>query len=129
MAISPCDYNLVVKQLVAESTKSTKPSSFSSPAPTLTGPGRRLFRRQITWRFLNTVLFCSLLVLLLHVFHKKGHLSVTEKRAFNTLTLLFSAVVSLSLGSLLTLLGCMLRWRWLAWEPHKPREVGSTGFL
>ncbi|KAK3291976.1 uncharacterized protein B0H64DRAFT_377535 [Chaetomium fimeti] len=124
MTLPHRDYSSV-GQLEAKSmeTINLKRPWTSSPAPRLTGPGRRLFRRQIAWRFLNVVLFCALLVVVLDVFGRKGPLSLTEKRGFNTLTLLFSAIVSLSLGSLLSLLGSMLRWRLLAWEKHSLRDV------
>ncbi|KAH6847174.1 hypothetical protein B0I37DRAFT_445466 [Chaetomium sp. MPI-CAGE-AT-0009] len=124
MALPPRDHSNLspVSQLETESTKSIEPPS-PLPAPTLTGPGRRLFDHQIARRFLSAALFCSLLVIVLSVFQSKGHLSVAEKRGFNTLTILLSSIVSLWLGSLLNLLGCMLRWRLLAWEKHKPRDV------
>lgn len=93
--------------------------------PSRTGPGRRLFRAGIAWRFASTVFFGYLLVLVLYMFKQKDKLGVWEKRWFNTLTILLSAIVSLLLGSLLGLLGSMLRWSLLAWEEHTPREVGT----
>ncbi|RVD80415.1 uncharacterized protein DFL_008312 [Arthrobotrys flagrans] len=52
-----------------------------------------------------------------------GHLDRWEKRGFNALAILLSSLVSLSLGSLLQLLGNMIRWRLLAREVNKPQDV------
>ncbi|KAK3985424.1 hypothetical protein QBC44DRAFT_275230 [Cladorrhinum sp. PSN332] len=77
----------------------------------------------IAWRFMSSVLCFAILMGILVGFERMGDLKSWEKRGFNTLNILFSAFVSLALGSLLTLLGNMLRWRLLAKEPTSPDDV------
>lgn len=112
---------------VSEAAQSAR--SPSSVIPCHTGPGRRLFRTEIAWRFTSAIVCGCLLVIIIFAFEKMGELKASEKRGFNALTILFSALMSLSLGSLLGLLGGMLRWPLLAWEDHTPLEVSSTSML
>ncbi|KAK0617714.1 hypothetical protein B0T14DRAFT_525726, partial [Immersiella caudata] len=56
----------------------------------------------------------------------KGSLTDSERRGFNSLTILISALLSITIGSLFGLLGNMLRWRLLASKSHTPRDVGSS---
>ncbi|GAB1312059.1 hypothetical protein MFIFM68171_02269 [Madurella fahalii] len=74
-------------------------------------------------RFVSALVFSILIVVVLHVFQGKGKLSNWDKRGFNTLTILFSSLVSLLVGSLLGLLGGMIRWRLLAWNENTPLDV------
>ena len=62
-----------------------------------------------------------MVVLYLHA--DKPSLDLWERRIFITLTILFSSLVSLSVGSLLVVLGAALRWPLLASRGHTPREV------
>jgi hypothetical protein len=55
-----------------------------------------------------------------------GNLSTSQKRGFNTLTILFSGLIGVTLGSLLGLLGGMLRWRLLARKKHTPLDVSLS---
>ena len=82
-----------------------------------------LFWLEMSWRFALAVIFSVLVVATLYSFSEKGNLSRWEKRWFNVLTILFSSLVSLMMGSLLGLLGSMLRWKLLARRLHKPRDV------
>ncbi|ORY15946.1 hypothetical protein BCR34DRAFT_597992 [Clohesyomyces aquaticus] len=82
-----------------------------------------LFWTEISWRFTAAALFSTVIVVILDSFSRKGILSRWEKRWFNLLAILFSSLVSLSLGSLLGLLGNMLRWPLLARKLHKPMDV------
>jgi hypothetical protein len=75
------------------------------------------------WRSAAAVLFSVLITVVLYSFASRDSLTTWERRAFNTLTILFSSLVSLSLGSLLGLLGAALRWRLLARNTSTPRDV------
>src|SRR5690242_3676985 len=77
----------------------------------------------ITWRFVLVVSFAVSIVVVLYMFQQKGSLSSYERRWFNALTLLFTALISLSVGSLLGFLGSMIRWPLLAARSHSPRQV------
>ncbi|KAK5659835.1 hypothetical protein OQA88_13298 [Cercophora sp. LCS_1] len=77
----------------------------------------------IAWRFLLVILFAVSIVIVLHMYQQKGSLSSDDRRWFNALTLLFTALISLSVGSLLGLLGSMIRWPLLATRSHSPRDV------
>lgn len=85
---------------------------------------RLRFRRNIAWRFACIILLSGLLGVTLLVFQDKGSLSSWEKRGFNTITILLSSLLSMASGSLLGLLGNMLRWRLLASEERTPLDVG-----
>jgi hypothetical protein len=85
-----------------------------------------LFWREMSWRFILALLFNVLVVGTLYSFSQMGNLSRWEKRWFNVLTILFLSMVSLMMGSLLGLLGSMLRWHLLARKPHKPRDVSDV---
>jgi len=78
----------------------------------------------IAWRLILVTLFGVSIVIVLYMYQQKGSLSSDDRRWFNALTLLFTALISLSVGSLLVLLGSMIRWPLLAAKPHSPRDVG-----
>ncbi|KAL2117859.1 hypothetical protein VTJ04DRAFT_7519 [Mycothermus thermophilus] len=64
----------------------------------------------IDWRFTLALVFSLLLIAVLYGYSRSERLGTWDQRAFNTLTILFSSLASLSLGSLLGLLGAALRW-------------------
>lgn len=77
----------------------------------------------IAWRFTGS-LFCFIfIIVMLWGYERMGVLSSWDRRGFNTLNILFSAFVSLALGSLLTLLGHTLRWHLLQREAATPGNV------
>ncbi|RYP01586.1 hypothetical protein DL765_010851 [Monosporascus sp. GIB2] len=80
-------------------------------------------RWSVLWRFFCTVLFSILVMAVLYSFSGIDSLTPWERRAFNTLTILLSSLVSLSLGSLLGLLGAAIRWVLLARKANTPRDV------
>ncbi|RYP52153.1 hypothetical protein DL770_011022 [Monosporascus sp. CRB-9-2] len=88
-----------------------------------TGPRRYRFGKEIAWRFTCALVFTILIGVVLRLFEGKGSLNSWEKRGFNALTILFSSLVSLSVGSLLGLLGSMIRWRLLAWKKNTPMDA------
>ncbi|EGS21200.1 uncharacterized protein CTHT_0030460 [Thermochaetoides thermophila DSM 1495] len=77
----------------------------------------------VLWRFGCSVLFSLLVLDVLYVFSGWDHLKTWDRRLFNAITIMLSSLVSLSVGSLLSLLGATLRWPILASRPHTPREV------
>jgi hypothetical protein len=77
----------------------------------------------IIWRLGCSILFSFLVMDVLYVFSGWETLSTWDRRVFNALTIFLSSLVSLSVGSLLSLLGATLRWPILAWRHHTPREV------
>jgi len=83
----------------------------------------RLFWTEICWRLVATLIFSIIITAILYCFSQKGILSRWQKRWFNVLAITFSSLMSLSLGSLLGLLGSMLRWPLLARKLHKPSDV------
>ncbi|PVH97868.1 hypothetical protein DM02DRAFT_657854 [Periconia macrospinosa] len=83
----------------------------------------RLFWTEICWRLAAILIFSTITTIILHRFSLKGVLSSWETRWFNALNILFSSLVSLSVGSLLGLLGTMLRWPLLARKLHTPVDV------
>ncbi|KAK1837155.1 hypothetical protein QBC39DRAFT_325934 [Podospora conica] len=113
------------------------PTAVSDPSLAGTGNGTRtakaellpvdlvrpLFRRSISWRFACICLLSVLFAVILRVFENMGSLSSSEKRGFNTLIILFSALTSVMLGSLLGFLGGMIRWRLLAAREHTPLDA------
>ena len=83
-------------------------------------PKQRRFAWNIAWRFICAIFCAILLGLQLFIFERKGDLTTSERRGFNSITVLISALLSLTLGSLLSLLGSMLRW---------PHQIPSQGAL
>jgi hypothetical protein len=81
--------------------------------------------KSIAWRFALALVFTALMVPVLYGFESKGELTRWERRLFYTLIILLSSLVSLILGSLLGLLGAMLRWPLLARADYSPAEVGN----
>jgi hypothetical protein len=88
-----------------------------------TGTWDHLPWKHVAWRFVASTLLCVILGVILFVFERMGVLETWERRGFNTLSILLSSLVSLSLGSLLGLLGGMLRWPLLERSPASPRDV------
>ena len=84
--------------------------------------------RGISWRFACATFFSVILALVLRIFETSGQLDTWGRRWFNLLTILFSSIVSLSLGSLIGLLGGMLRWPLLARKGYSARDVSSLAF-
>ncbi|KAK3347110.1 hypothetical protein B0T25DRAFT_572191 [Lasiosphaeria hispida] len=84
---------------------------------------RPRFRRSISWRFACTTFFGVMLGVTLLLSESKGSLTSWEKRAFNTVTILLSSLLSMALGSLPGLLGGILRWRLLASQGYTPLDV------
>jgi hypothetical protein len=68
-------------------------------------------------------MFSILIMIIIHSYAERDSLGPRDRRIFNTLMLLLSALVSLSLGSLLGLLGAVIRWPLLARHSHTPRDV------
>lgn len=92
----------------------------------------RLFWTEISWRLMTTLIFSIAITALLHSFSLKGFLSRWDKRWFNALAILLSSLVSMSTGSLLNLLGSMIRWPLLARKLYTPVDVRwsyDTNFL
>ncbi len=87
---------------------------------------RRFFLVHISWRLATSMVFGALLGVVLHIFEDIGILDPWQRRGFNTLAILLSSTISLSLGSLLGLLGSMLRWPLLARVGHTPQDVSAT---
>ncbi|KAK0668516.1 hypothetical protein QBC41DRAFT_393570 [Cercophora samala] len=77
----------------------------------------------IAWRFMSSLFCFAAIIVMLWGFERMGFLDSWERRGFNTLSILLSAFVSLALGSLLTLLGNMLRWLLLHREESSPGDV------
>jgi hypothetical protein len=78
---------------------------------------------EISWRSASVLVCSFLLYSLLSRFHYKGSLSVWDRRWFNILAVLLSALASLCIGSLIGFLGTMIRWPLLAARKHKPFDV------
>jgi hypothetical protein len=80
--------------------------------------------RRIGWRLLSVLALFICIMLALMGFSRKGNLSRMDRRWFNVIMIVLSSLVSLAAGSLLTLLGGMIRWRILATQKgHTPRDV------
>ena len=73
--------------------------------------------------FLQTLFALVFLVICLWQFSKSQRLSKWEQRAFNMLSILFSTIASLGLGSLLGYLGSMLKWPLLARTMYQMQDV------
>ena len=102
--------------------KSDKKEEHAGP----TTPCGRLPWLSIAWRLFSVQLFCGLILVVLLVFAKRESLSSEDKWHFNAFAILLSSLVSVSVGSLIGLLGSMLRWPILAAEDHSPRSVSVT---
>ncbi|KAK0707873.1 hypothetical protein B0H67DRAFT_648009 [Lasiosphaeris hirsuta] len=79
--------------------------------------------RGVTWRFATAALTSIQIMALLYSFARRESLTTWERRAFNAFIILFSGLLSLTLGSLLGLLGSVLRWRILARVRTTPHDV------
>ncbi|KAK3349081.1 hypothetical protein B0T25DRAFT_569733 [Lasiosphaeria hispida] len=79
--------------------------------------------RGVTWRFATAALTSIQIMVLLFSFARRESLTTWERRAFNAFIILFSGLLSLTLGSLLGLLGSVLRWRLLARARTTPHDV------
>lgn len=77
----------------------------------------------IAWRFASALAFSATIAGILYAFERKGSLDSWEKRGFNTLAILVPSLMSLSLGSLLGLLGAMIRWPLLEKYNPTPQDV------
>jgi len=104
-------------------TQETDKKAQHYPGPTT--PLGRLPWLSIVWRFFAVQLFCGLILVVLLVFGKRESMSSQDKWFFNAFAILFSSLVSVSVGSLIGLLGSMLRWPILAAEDHSPRSVSA----
>ncbi|KAH7311382.1 hypothetical protein B0I35DRAFT_63711 [Stachybotrys elegans] len=78
----------------------------------------RLFFREILWRILSAIVFNILIMVVLLNYERMGELDSWDRRLLNLLTILFTALMSLSLGSLSNFLGSMARWPLLARRSH-----------
>lgn len=106
---------------MAASVNSTEGTNAHRPA----GVWHHLPWKHVAWRGGASLVLCITLAIILFVFERMGVLDKWERRGFNTLSILLSSLVSLSLGSLLGLLGGMLRWPLLARGPASPQDVRS----
>ncbi|KAH7310850.1 hypothetical protein B0I35DRAFT_79363 [Stachybotrys elegans] len=79
--------------------------------------------KSIAWRFGLALVFAALNLPVLYGFESKGELTRMDRRLFYILIILISALMSLTMGSLLGLLGAMLRWPLLAQRDYTPAEV------
>lgn len=70
-----------------------------------------------------TLVFSIAMTAVPHSFSLKGVLSRWEKRWFSALAILLSSMLSLSTGSLLGLLGSMVRWPLLARKLYTPVDA------
>jgi hypothetical protein len=77
----------------------------------------------VLWRLASGMMFSALLLLGLYFYGMKSNLDTWDRRLFNSFTLLCSALVSLSFGSMMGILGAALRWPLLARKAHSPHEV------
>jgi hypothetical protein len=95
-----------------------------APAPSTASARHGRFPwRGISWRFGCSLLFSILIMVVLYSYAGRESLGTWDRRLFNMLTILFSSLVSLSMGSLLGLLGAVLRWPLLARRAHAPRDA------
>ncbi|KAK1833234.1 hypothetical protein QBC39DRAFT_370122 [Podospora conica] len=82
-----------------------------------------VFKQHIFWRILAALISMVLVLCVLYGFSRKDSLTGEDRRWLNTLAILFSALVSLSVGSLLNFLGTMIRWQLLASRPHSALDA------
>jgi hypothetical protein len=78
----------------------------------------------VWWRLWLSVFFGGFLFLILFFYDRKKQLDTWDRRVFNSLMILATSLVSMSLGSLLWVLGAALRWPLLA---RRRREGGGGG--
>lgn len=83
-----------------------------------------LLKYNILWRAACAVSFSVLLLVVVLIFSNIRHMSNDQKRIFNALNLTCSALVSMSLGSLMELMGKTARWR-LLMHHNTPSDVSS----
>lgn len=83
----------------------------------------RLFWTEICWRLMATLVFSIAMTAVLYSFSLKGVLGRWERRWFSALAIFLSSLVSLSTGSLLGLLGSMIRWPLLARKLYTAVDV------
>ena len=114
----PSRHSSSSQQSLEKVTNSKKPQ-----AKTLSNYAGGFPWRSVSWCLLGSLLFSILLMLVRWFPVNKLILSTWEHRVFSSLTISFSSLVSLSVGSLLGLLGAALRWPLLAVRPHTPIEV------
>ena len=76
-----------------------------------------------------TLVFSIAMTAVPHSFSLKGVLSRWEKRWFSALAILLSSMLSLSTGSLLGLLGSMVRWPLLARKLYTPVDVSLSSII
>jgi len=107
----------------APSSTATRGEPIAASSPSTERKHGRLFWYEIGWRLAASFIFSVIIIAILYSFSQKGSLSRWQKRWFNVFAILFSSLVSLSVGSLLGLLGSMLRWPLLARRLHKPGNV------
>jgi hypothetical protein len=108
--------------------QTTQPDSDASSSPSFRELSHRtnaweLLWKEISWRFAFAVIWSVILIVTLYAFAEMGNLSSWQKRWFNMISILFSALISLILGSLLGLLGSTMRWPLLARNPNSPLDV------
>ncbi|KAL2265713.1 hypothetical protein VTJ83DRAFT_6813 [Remersonia thermophila] len=107
-----------------ESLLGAAPSDGSARAPAPSRYQGLSWRNwSVWWRFGSSLFFSILLMVVLYLYSQPDHLGPWGRRVFNTLAIHLSSLVSLSVGSLLGVLGSALRWPLLAWRAHSPREV------
>ncbi|KAK4443860.1 hypothetical protein QBC34DRAFT_361207 [Podospora aff. communis PSN243] len=82
-----------------------------------------IFHRNILWRVVSSLVSAILVLATLYAFAGMENVNTWERRWFNMLTIFFSSLVSLSVGSLLGFLGGMMRWPLLANRSHSPLGV------
>ncbi|KAK0611296.1 hypothetical protein B0T14DRAFT_325418 [Immersiella caudata] len=82
-----------------------------------------IFRKNITWRVISTLISAVLVLVILYVFAAMANVDAWDRRLFSMLTILFPSLVSLSVGSLIGFLGSMMRWPLLANKSHSPLDV------
>jgi hypothetical protein len=92
------------------------PATGNRTAPT-TIPRRHLGPTpwlKIVWRLISALALTLLLYYVLDSFEKRGQMSTEGRRWFNLITILLSSLIALTFGSLMGLLGSMVRWHLLA---------------
>jgi hypothetical protein len=82
-----------------------------------------IFRTEILWRGAGALMFNILIMVVLYLYARMDELNTWDRRVFNALTILLTSLMSLTLGSLLTVLGTMIRWPILARWNHTARDV------
>lgn len=85
-----------------------------------------VIKRNVIWRIVSTSTSMVLVLCTIYGFAGKNALTSDDRRWFNALAILFSALVSLSVGSLLNFLGAMIRWPLLAGRSHSTADVSPV---